>query len=349
MRGKKRLLSLLLAAVLTLSLLLLPAAGAPALTFFAVDDTLVDAGFSAIYYGGQYYVSPGVFGYVPGVTFQYFSALGALTLYSDDSTLIFNLNDGTSYTLGSVTHDAVAVTSGGSVYVPLNFVSSYFGLTYVMLDTDYGTMIRIKSGAQVLSDTTFLSAVADRLGDLYRRYLENLPPEIVPGANDPVRLDITLRLFVTGSLNESTPDLLDRLAETETRVAFFTDAESVRRYPDAVLRIYAEGHSLGCLAYDEEAAWAFNDALDELLLTRSRLALGEESLADLGYVVFTPDVDARTSDFSGLIGEIVAYNNGSVTLRMDMNEGTWPAMTRILTALGSDCRWASFRETTLLP
>ena len=62
--------------------------------------------------------------------------------------------------------------------------------------------------------------------------------------------------FDDGPHPEITPRLLDLLAAHQQHATFFLIGENVRRYPDVVRRIIAEGHSIGL--HSDRHSWAFN-------------------------------------------------------------------------------------------
>ena len=341
---KNRIIPLILCAVLCAGLLqaLPPKADAAGVTFFAVDETLLELGYGSIYYGGELYVSPGVFTNVEGVYSSYSGTQKLLNMYNASNTLVFDLNAGTAYTVGGSNHSVSATTSGGSIYVPLNFCCTYFGVSYSYFQTDLGPMIRLKTGQQVLSDTTFVSAVSAVMKQRYDAYTAAHPEQYTP----PVKMALCL----CGSLSDDTGELLDYLRDSSVPAAFFTDAESIRSYPEIILRIYTEGHAIGALAETSEEAEDFNEALDALLMTKTRLLIGDGALADAGYAVVSPNVDARgvgeRVTFGSVSNSIARLAGGSAVIRMDISGDTALSISRIAAGVGIDRSWFTVDETT---
>lgn len=314
---------------------------AASITFFAVDESLLDLGYGATYYGGELYVSPGVFSNVSGVYTSYSSSQRLITMYDSTSTLVFDLDDGKSYTVGGSEHDASAILSGGSPYVPLNFVCSYFGLTYSYLTTDIAPMIRLKTGNEVLRDSTYISAVSSTMSLRYSSFVSEHPEMF----SSPV----SMSLLLMGPLGENTEALLDYFAITGIHAVFFTDGASIEAHPAIVQRIYCQGHTLGVLCDGIDSAEYFNSCLCDLLSTKSRLAIGPASLSGEGYAVIEPNVDARgigdSTTVSRVVNNISKFSGGNAIIRMDVDENSVSHITQILRAMSRYYSWVKVDET----
>ena len=331
----------LIAVIFTLSLVSLAPVSAASVTFFAVDESLLDLGYGATYYGGELYVSPGVFSNVSGIYTSYSSSQKLITMYDSTSTLVFDLNGGTCYTVGGSDHEASGILSGGSPYVPLNFVCSYFGLSYSYLTTDIAPMIRLKTGSEILKDSTFVSAVSSTMSARYSAFV-SAHPEMF---SSPV----TMCLLLAGPLDENTDALLDYFAVTGIRAAFFTDAASIEAHPDIVRRIYCQGHSLGVMCDGIDSAEIFNEKLFDLLSMKSRLAVGPETLSGEGYAVIEANVDARgigtSTTVSRVVNNISKFSGGTAVIRMDVDENTVGHISQITRAMSRYYSWVQADET----
>jgi len=65
-------------------------------------------------------------------------------------------------------------------------------------------------------------------------------------------------LFLTfddGPIPEVTPWVLDQLQQYDAKATFFCVGENAQRYPDIMLRLHAEGHSLGNHTHNHLSGW----------------------------------------------------------------------------------------------
>ena len=143
--------------------------------FIAVNETLLDLGSMPYTYGGITYVPYWVYSNF-GVYYSYYSESSTATLYSADRQIYFDLANGNSYDGYNKRYAAQAIFRGGAVYVPVTFVSIYFGLvSNFVLGKGYGDF-----------KSEVAEAVIDELAPIRERYKQLIA--------DPAELDRLLAL-----------------------------------------------------------------------------------------------------------------------------------------------------------
>ena len=248
---KRIFLVLLCAAIL---FLLLPSAGFAdgALSFIAVDDLLpADLINTPIYSGGTIYVPAWLFtSYGLGLSYRYDAANSLVSFTAGEKQLFFSLASGRTYDGDNYHYTAPALVSGGTVYVPLSFMCAFFGgFSYSNVGgNEYGTVLRIHTGREVLTDEEFLRLATPAMQRYYEAYnpagVEPDPSPTPSGSTvtKPTHEGETVRLGLKGLPNSAVPDLLLRL---EMGSCFFLTAEEIRSDPDMVRRLACEGFGLG--------------------------------------------------------------------------------------------------------
>lgn len=187
---KKRLFSLLAALAVALGLLALPAAADEDPFFLALNDVLVPASAQTnpIQTGGWIYVPASVFSnQVTGVNFGVFYGFTEdntnLVFYNlSGKTLTFDLTGNTASTsTGESVMPGRVVWRGGTCYVPAYALCSFFDLTYIYYNTEYGPLLRIKDGSARLSDAALL-AMSDSAMRARYNAAQPQPPAAAPEA-----------------------------------------------------------------------------------------------------------------------------------------------------------------------
>ena len=281
---KKRLLATLLCIVLVL--LIAPprlTAAEEMMNFIAIDEQMpIELINCVAVSGGTIYVPGSLFAnYGLGVSYSYFSSAASAYLYTGDKQLFFELNTGRTYDGNDNSYAGAAFAQNGTVYVPLYLIQGFFGgFDYSYLTgSEYGNILRITTGAAILSDAEFLRAAGNMMRIYYDTYNRtsvaetywpeptqapapattpapaptNTPAAAVPadlpeetrtpeGTAAPVHAGERITL---GFVGLPTDRVLTELARSGIRTCFFLTPEDVRSDPDMVRRLVGEGHSAG--------------------------------------------------------------------------------------------------------
>ena len=330
MGWKKRILSCLLAAVLAVGALAVggSAAGGVEIYIVAENDQFVELPLEAMptWIDGILYVPYHVFdwsyaGVNLGVSYgqEQNGSRYIFTLYSLNGTLVFDVNAGTCAEAPSgAKMDMRAVVRGSRVFVPLAGVCRYFGLQYSYTPTNYGTLIRITNGQEVMSTARFVDAATNSMRVRYNNYMQQInaassSPRPTPTQGesaapteqpDQRQLSVALAFQCTG---DGAQTLLDALEGAGVRALFLFTPDALAANEAAVRRAIGSGHTVGlsvsgaspaaALAEAEEgAAW-----LERRLFFRPHIVQveGDETgeaasaLAEAGWACWSGSVDAR--------------------------------------------------------
>jgi hypothetical protein len=253
---KKRVLALAL-CVLVLASLFPGSGGAAAgpLSYVAFNDTLPpELVNAAVYYGGTAYLPYWFFtNYGFGISYTYFTTSSTAYVSGAANQIFFELTSGRTYDSNDVEYNAPAILWGGTVYLPLGFMAGTFGgFTYrVIGQNDYGSILRVKTGTEILSDDEFFKAATAVMKRYYQAYYASedptAPPEHTPALPEPTenpqpREGDAIRLGLEGM---PSAEALKLLTQEGIKACFFLRAEEIRSDPDMVRRIACTGYGLG--------------------------------------------------------------------------------------------------------
>ncbi len=262
----------LLAAALCLGLLIPPPARAAEVYFTSLNDSLLQLTPETMPFwsGGGLYVPYTVFdsrdtGIDLGLNCAYERDKSTVSIFNIRSILSFDLTTGNCW--DDKTRKPLSgrvVTRNGRIYVSLSTVCSFFGLDYsytALSSVSQGYLVRIKSGAVVLSDAKFIDAAGDLIRQRLREYNQGAAPE--PAAPSPAPApgpgegteepssSIPTYLAFRCESGEEIPAILDVLDTAGIRGLFFLTPEALEG-SDLVRRLLGSGHSVGVLARGEE-------------------------------------------------------------------------------------------------
>lgn len=340
---KRRGLALLLAALLVLALAAGPAAAADKLSFVSINDTLPPELINcAVTYNSTTYVPYYVFSnYGLGLSYSFFPSVATAALYTADAQLYFDVTTGVTYDGDDYRYSVSAIIRNGTVYVPLSFVCRFFGFISVsnLNGNEYGSVLRLTNGSEVLTDTEFLRAAESAMGIYSRQYRESLVTETPqPSATPTLAPDHGGEHVALSMAGLPSALLLRELAASKTLLTVFLTADEVRADPDTVRRLVCEGHTLGVYCtgdlaaeYPETAALLFEAARVKTVLVAAPADYAEECAAraaDAGLVFCRAALDTAGRD---------TLNDYQLTLLISAAEG------------GTSVRFSAADADALLP
>ena len=274
---KKRMMALLCAAVLCISMLPVRAINVGDVYFTSVNDKLLlplTMDTMPTWINGVLYVPASVFdsgstGVALGLYCSQSSTNNTVTLYTLKQMLVFDLSRGTAYDQHSgKSVSARAVNRNGRIYLPVEKVCDFFGLEDSYNYTQYGYLVRIKSEAAWLNDADFIDAasapMASNLQDLLRsqQSADNpRPPSVVnppTGDDNPKpplenedenpKAQVQICLGFRCETGEGLERILDTLEREGSRATFFFSSGQLLAQDDLVRRVVGSGHGIGLLA-----------------------------------------------------------------------------------------------------
>jgi hypothetical protein len=261
--SKKRWVTFCLLAVLILGLLAPSVHAEETVYFTAVNNTLLELSSETmpVVHNSMIYVPCEVFNTRSLSLWAYYSKGGQTALISDGSReLHFDMSAGNSTDRDGNLYQYAALYLNDTAYVPVFFVTDYFGLGYSYIRREGWHIVRITTGG-ALSDEEFFSAAAPLLETRLNQYLgyQDTPaptlspgPEITPTPSLPPptetpapivdRSGVRVHLCFLG-LGEGSAAILDALGETPA--CFFATEEEIYDHADLTRRILGSGNTVG--------------------------------------------------------------------------------------------------------
>ena len=323
---RKRLLSILLSVLLCLALVS-PQAAAADIYFVAVDDSVpltLPSSMSPFFSGSTLYVPSSVFEAAPGgVTPSYNASEQTLVLFRRGARLIFNLANGTVTDEDKNSSNISTVSKNGTIYLPLYFCTSHFGLSVTTLNSAEGyPILRFTTGSEVYDDSLFIEKAENLIAYRVQQYAgggqtQDKPSER-PGGNpgtqtDPAAEKKPATVFLAFTDSQTMRDSMAALKKYSLQGSFFLTEDEILTDPALVFELLAAGHTIGLTVPDGEADPAAalaraNDALAALVCQKTLLALlpaGAEAAE--GYCCFfrpaapVPAAEAAASETAHLL------------------------------------------------
>lgn len=290
---KKRILAVFCAAALVFGLLFTWAAGANPYEntyLVGVNDTvllgLINQNRMPVMRSGVLYAPSTVLDSGDlGLSYAYNKNGGTFTIYTREKTLIFyTTGAGAADKQGNEYDDRIFIRSG-TVFIPLRFVASFFGLTYSYYSVNLGDgsvrIARLCSETAQLDDQRFGAQAAQLAQQSLDQYVAAQATPTPTPAPTPTPTPVPTPVVVTpppGPTPSASPErpatvylavnctdgagfsaLLDALARRQASALFlFAPADLARRDED-VRRAAAAGHQIGLLLPQDDPQPAFEE------------------------------------------------------------------------------------------
>ena len=307
---KRKLLSLILALVLVLSLCPTSLAEGDLLFVSVNDDLPLTLSSLPIESGSVLYVPYSVFDSTPcGVIPAYDETHQTFTLFTINHRLTFDLATGTVTDENQLTSFIRTFYRNGILYVPLVFCASHFGLRVSMLESQSGyPVLRFSNGSEVFEDSLFIEMAENVISSRVEQYAsggqtDSPPADLQTPAEssdkedekpdeDLVRVSVYLAVTDADFMYAS----MQALSQYDLRAAFFFTAEEIAENPELVREVYTAGHPVGITVKEDEEAVVdalhrANEQLDNILNIKSVMALlnTEQQQGIKGYRIFTKE------------------------------------------------------------
>ena len=371
-RGK-RLLSLLLGALMLCTLLPPRASAAPTLYFTAVNDRMCDLSDETmpfwqnglLYVAGATVDSPDDL----GIRYSYNQEKSVAILYKGQRVLYCDLTAGTMENNRTGEQYAGSpIVRSGMVFFPITALAKIFDLKYSSTKIAYGYLLRIRDDNAVLSDEYFIDAATDPIQKRYAQYerahaaaeQENETPAQV---ETPVRRDdLTVYLLLPAANGSMLTQLLSTLENYQSHATLLLTPELPESAGDGVRRAAATGNAVALRISAETADEALaqiergNDALWRAASLRTRLVYLESAdktlraaVAGAGYCPLTVNRSVFTGSGSYWADTALkwAESTGSVRLYIGAESGVSSALGTALSRLRAEnCTIAALNEVT---
>ena len=339
--------------------------------FTAVNDNLCPLNDATMPFwsGGSLYVASTMFSsYDLGLSYARDTSAQTAVLYNRNKVLEFDLAGGGANNKLGTYYSARAISRDGTVFFPLAFVCSYFGLSYSLRDTSWVPLVRV-CGSAILSDSQFIDAASTLMASRYYAYRQSQDPGSAetpdpqpggetdpeePTAPEEDRDAARVRLAVRAGDDAVLTDILDTLDRYGYRAAIFFDPAALEGRDDLLRRIVSSGHRIGLVQSGGTAALDEGNAvLRRCTGTTTRLVLSDRvaSAREAGYAVYTPtlSVSALGGASAGRVSRVystIESSRGVVYLLLGGNETTADALPSLCERLRQgECSVRSVSET----
>ena len=290
-----------------------------------------------------------------------------VTVYSLNGLLKFDLNANTCVDRDETPQNMRAIIRNSRVYIPASAVCNYFGLTYTLTPTQYGTLVRITNGQEYNKGDKFVSSAADLMRRRYNEYLQSLTssspssgtsaaPSTSPAptySGDPAdKRGVQVFLAFRCGTGTGLEGIASALEHSGTSGLFLFRPEEVAENAAWIRRLTGMGHTIGLItdaATGEEALAELAEGtrlLEAAARLRTHLVLAETedeavltALNEAGWTCWRTNVDgvplegeSQSTLAYGVI-QTVALKRSRARVLMDDSAVAAGALPRILSEL----------------
>lgn len=311
---------------------------------------------------GELMVSSDVFQQYFGASVRY-DGVGdrILTISKGARALFYNIDRGTVQDGNGQEYSHAAYIQNGGFLVPIQFTARYLGLGYSYIDS---SMVRITDSRATLTDSQMSRLYAENSATSSSEPSQptgstpTTTPD--PSATEPEQeepeepVERSLYLTFAESPNGYTAGILNVLRQTGAKAAFFVTPEGMQAYPDQVVRMAAEGHTIGISLVGEDVlgdaaqCQTYLQTCDTLLrrlvkqstyLVRTEGAVSDEvqqMLQNGGYRVWGAHLDAADQGnrsaytIANDLLKATEKSNGATVILFHGGRQTATALSRIL-------------------
>ena len=281
--------------------------------FVAVDDSIpvtLTGGSVPFYYNNQLYVPYSAFDSEVLNVFSIFdSTQNILAMYNIDHRLTFDISAGTVTDFNGNTESTAALSRSGSIYVPVFYVSSYFGLGCNLLEGSGGyPIIRLTSGNEVYDNDKFITQSKTLVEYRVTQYLSepstspspsvevSRPPEETTSPQVSPPPAVTVSPDVQNPPPEQPPEI-DSITVPDT--ALFLPGESFKTVADSL------GNAPAVFTYDADSLHGSDNNIRAILCAGYPIAM-ELDLSDVGHALeaaanFNDTLDGMTNSKTMLV------------------------------------------------
>ncbi len=311
------------------------------LYFTAINDELLDLKDSTMPYRvyDQFYVPYTIFDDLSlGVFYSYNKDIYKLTFYNKHNTLIFDLLMSVAYNDEQQYRQRV-ISRNDTLYIPIEFVCSQFGLSLSHINAAPITILRVISGSS-LDSVAFRQKNAARMTEEYKDYmgLNSVSPSktptpspsqsIGPGTSPsqpPKNNDQHVYIAFAGSSGSELSGILDILDRHGLKASFFFESELIDKNGDRIRRAFGSGHSIGLQGSSVDELEKANTSLDLQIATKTRIVRMSGG-----------EAEATGEERAVILDEGFRIWEGTITAGGDAEVSAWDLADSIVNAIRSE-------------
>ena len=235
--------------------------------FLVVNNTLLrplTAETMPVFLGKEVFVPYSVLDRLSSVKYKYEPHKEKLTLYNDDSFLVFDMALSRTYDETGAEYEFGANYINNTVYIPVDTTCEKFGLYHsVSILSILAPMVRIHEGELIGSDLDFTSRLYSLFNTTYEDFVSTVDLPLSHNVYTPSQRAAYLLFF--GDPAQASR-LLDGL---KVPACFFLTADEIVENGGFVRRLVSEGHSVGLMldpAASDSLTVQYREANDALRL-----------------------------------------------------------------------------------
>ncbi len=374
MKWHKRVLCLVFAALLLVSLAPGRAAAAESVCFLAANEKLLPLNDETMPFwsGGSFYVPHTLLdGGELGVHYSRNTEKLLFTAYNLNSgSITFDLAAGTIETNTLKTIAGSAIVRGGIVFLPLGVLCSFFSLDYIYTRVTYGYLLRVKTPSDTFSNERFIDAASTPMAQRYAQYEKAHAPVDNPSnkqdgdkRTQETPQPRTVYLAVEATADAAMQPFLD--ASFAGSVAYLFAPQTISASGALLRRLSSSGYAValridasgGAEAALEQIVHC-NQMLWEAASFKTRLVAlsgadeeAERAVAEAGYCPLHFALDygeglPSVSRTSSRIFSAADANHGSCCVFLGTDEAVSGVLSTLITSLrAGNCTIAQLNET----
>lgn len=249
---KRKIVLIIIALCLVVALTAPASEAAGNVCFTAINNALMPLDNSTIpvIIGSLLYI-PGAFFSSGQLGVRYLEKDNQVLLYRDLQLLLFDAVRGTVFDQDNNRLSISAVKRNGIVYIPVDQVCGFFGISYNVISTSPAPIVRFISGSPVIPEPSFIELYKNMMQEYYNAYISaGTSPGVTPTAPptpsvEPTYENVTEYLSFCDLKPQEFKGVLDALGAYQYKCCFFTTCDEIEENANLLRRAVGAGHSIG--------------------------------------------------------------------------------------------------------
>lgn len=315
-----------------LILIAAPASAARNICFTAINNTVqpLDNNTMPAIIGGVLYI-PCAFFSSDALGVYYVSGDSQVMLYYGSKRLTFDTEQATVIDQNNNQYNIPAIKRSGLIYVPVDEVCSFFGLSYVVIQSNPALVVRFLVGQNYFDNAKFISINKSIMQTYYDAYIgDSTQPSASPTAPTSQTFeDVTVFLSFYNLTPKNFEALLNTLDYYPFKCCFFVAADEIASNADLLRRAAGSGHTIGIWlkdgTYDEyqkASSLLFEAAKIRTVLISAggdAAKAAEAAAESKGLVFWKPSKSYAGSEkltVANLTGQLSALDSGRISVNI---------------------------------
>lgn len=182
-------------------------------------------------------------------------------LYNSSKRLIFDTKQDTVIDQDNNEHSTLAVVMNGLIYVPVDDVCAFFGLTYDVIQSALAPVVRFINGPIIITKDKFTTLYKNKMQMYYDTYIgDSTTQSVSPSSSAPTTFEnVTVYLSFYELSGGKLESVLNTLAPTYFKACFFVTADEIAENAGLLRHAAGNGHTIGILLTDGTADGVYTE------------------------------------------------------------------------------------------